>query len=346
MNKIVENIRFPFENIPAEGEAIEIAKGILWIRLPLPMALDHVNVYALDDGDGWMIVDTGYHSKRSVGIWRKLLDGPLAGKPVTKVLMTHHHPDHIGNVGWFQKEHDVELISTRTAWLYARMMVLDVQEIWPPEAQKFYKSSGVDAALFEQRVKQRPFNFIDAVHPMPLGFTRIEQNDVIKIGDRTWTIHIGDGHAPEHATLWCNEEPLVLAGDQILPGISSNIGVYPTEPDADPLSDWLESCERLSALATENHFAMPGHKLPFMGLPTRLRQLIENHHSGLARLEEYLHEPRTAIECFPLLFKRTIDENNFGLAMVEAIAHLNHLLHAGKITRTANTDGVWIWQKQ
>ncbi len=346
MNKVFGKIRFPHETAPEEGKAIEVAKGILWIRLPLPMALNHVNVYALDDGDGWLIVDTGYHSKRGVKLWNDILQGPLGGKPVKKVLMTHHHPDHIGNVGWFQKEHNVELISTRTAWLYSRMMVLDQQEQWPPELAAFYKSTGMDSELYQERLNNKPFNYADIVHHMPLGFTRIAQDDVITIGERTWTVHIGNGHAPAHATLWCNEEPLVIAGDQILPGISSNVGVYATEPDADPLEEWLESCERLSKLAREDHLVFPGHKLPFTGLPARLHQLIENHHSGLRRLLEFVETPRTAVDCFPVLFKRKIEGGNYGLAMVEAIAHLNHLYLAGKVTRTANDDGIWIWQSK
>ncbi len=346
MAKKFGNIDFPFDNPPAEGEATEVAPGILWIRLPLPMALNHVNVYALDDGDGWIIIDTGYHSKRGVALWETLLQGPLAAKPVKKVLMTHHHPDHIGNVGWFQKEQGVELISTRTAWLYSRMMVLDAHDKWAPELAAFYKSTGMEKTIYEERLNGKPFNYADIVHPMPLGFTRICQDDVLTIGKRTWTVHIGNGHAPAHATLWCNEEPLVLAGDQILPGISSNVGVYATEPDADPLSEWLESCERLSCIATEDHLVFPGHKLPFTGLPARLHQLIENHHSGLKRLLVFLETPRTAVDCFPVLFKRKIEGGNYGLAMVEAMAHLNHLLIAGKVTRTADSDGVWIWKSK
>lgn len=346
MAKKFGNINFPYETPPAEGDAIEVAPGILWMRLPLPMALNHVNVYALDDGDGWIIIDTGYHSKRGVKLWETLLQGPLSAKPVKKVLMTHHHPDHIGNVGWFQKEHGVELISTRTAWLYARMMVLDTHDEWAPELAAFYKSTGMEKTIYEERLNSKAFNYADIVHPMPLGFTRIRQDDVLTIGDRTWTVHIGNGHAPAHATLWCNEEPLVIAGDQILPGISSNVGVYATEPDADPLSEWLESCERLSGIATEDHFVFPGHKLPFTGLPARLHQLIGNHHSGLKRLLVFLETPRTAVDCFPVLFKRKIEGGNYGLAMVEAMAHLNHLLIAGKVTRTADSDGVWIWKRK
>ncbi len=169
MTKTFGKIRFPHETAPEEGQAIEVAKGILWMRLPLPMALDHVNVYALDDGDGWLIVDTGYHSKRGVKLWNDILQGPLDGKPVKKVLMTHHHPDHIGNVGWFQQEYGTETISTRTAWLYSRMMVLDQQKQWPPELAAFYKSTGMDNDLYQERLNNKPFNYADIVHHMPLG---------------------------------------------------------------------------------------------------------------------------------------------------------------------------------
>ena len=129
MDQPVAKIRYPFEESPAEGEAIEVADGVLWMRLPLPMALDHVNIFALDDGDGWTVIDTGFASRRSKAIWAKLLAGPMAGKPVTRVIVTHHHPDHVGLAGWFQTEHGAELWTTRTAWLFSRMLMLDVQEL-------------------------------------------------------------------------------------------------------------------------------------------------------------------------------------------------------------------------
>ena len=145
-----EGVRHPFETAPAEGQAIEVAEGILWLRLPLPMALDHVNIFALDEGDGWTIVDTGLSSKRSKAIWERLLAGPLRGKPVVRVILTHHHPDHVGLVGWFQSR-GAELLTTRTAWLYARMLVLDVQERPSPEALIFYRRAGLSEAELTQR---------------------------------------------------------------------------------------------------------------------------------------------------------------------------------------------------
>lgn len=342
----MNGINYPYETPPAEGEAIELAEGVLWMRLPLPMALDHVNVYALDDGDSWTVIDTGFSSKRSRAIWLKLMAGPLGGKPIGRVIVTHHHPDHMGLAGWFQEEHKAELWTTRTAWLFSRMLQLDEQDTPRPETLDFYRSAGMDPEIFEGRKTERPFNFADVVYPMPLGFHRIQQDDVIRIAGRNWDVHIGNGHSPEHLTLWSQDDNLVISGDQILPSISSNIGVYATEPEADPVADWLEACERLALLAHEDHLVLGGHKVPFTGLPTRMRQLIDNHHGALARLQKHLTEPRTAGECFPPLFKRKIGKPEYGLALVEAIAHLNHLYHLGAVSRTRRADGAWLWQQK
>lgn len=342
---ILDGIRYPWDEPPKPGEAIEIADGVLWMRLPLPMKLDHVNIYALDDGDSWTVIDTGMNTKKTRAVWQSLLDGPLAGKPVGRVLVTHHHPDHVGLAGWFQREHGAELLATRTAWLFSRMLHLDVQEVPTEETRKFWCRAGMDPAILDKRMQERPMNFADVVYHMPLGFTRIQQDDVLQIGGRTWDVHIGNGHAPEHATLWSRDDNLVLAGDQILPSISSNLGTYATEPMADPVGDWLEACERLALLARTDHLVLGGHKLPFTGLPFRMRQLIDNHHSALDRLLEFLETPKAAGECFGPLFKRSIGEAEYGLALVEAIGHVNHLYKLGQVTRSVRDDGAWLYQR-
>lgn len=337
-------LRYPWDTPPAEGEATEVAEGVFWLRLPLPMALDHVNVYALDEGDSWTVIDTGFDSRRTRGIWEKVLAGPLGGKPVRRLIVTHHHPDHVGLAGWFQ-ERGAELWMTRTAWLMARMLYLDKQELPTPEMLDFWRKAGMAAEIFDKRAAQRPFNFADVVHPLPLGFRRIRQDDVVRIGGRDWDLHVGNGHAPSHATFWSRDDNLVLAGDQILSTISSNIGVHATEPDADPVAEWLESCERLATLAREDHLVLGGHKLPFTGLPFRMGQLIDNHHHALDRLEDYVAEPKSAAECFPPLFKRKIDGDVYGLALVESVAHLSHLHQTGRVSRELRDDGAWVYQR-
>ena len=339
-------MRYPWEDPPAPGAAIAVAEGVLWMRLPLPMKLDHVNIYALDDGDGWTVIDTGFDTATTRALWARLLAGPLAGKPVHRVVVTHHHPDHVGLAGWFQRDHGAELITTRTAWLYARMLTLDVQDRLPPETVAFYRAAGMDPDILAERQAERPFNFADMVAPLPLGFTRIKQGDTITMGGRVWDVHIGNGHAPEHATFWSRDDNLVLSGDQILSTISPNIGVHATEPFADPLADWLEACERLMKLARHDQLALGGHKLPFVGLPFRMRQLIDNHHGALRRLLAHLDRPKTAADCFPPLFKRRIGKAEYGLALVEAVAHVNHLYQTGEVTRLRRADGAFLYQRK
>ncbi|MCT4557521.1 MAG: MBL fold metallo-hydrolase [Pelagimonas sp.] len=339
----MSGIHTPFETPPSGAEVIEVAEGVLWLRQPLPMKLDHVNIYALDDGDGWTVVDTGFNTRKSCDLWESVLDGPLAGKPVTRVIGTHHHPDHIGLAGWFQ-ERGADLVMTRTGWLMARMLQLDLQELPTAQTVAYWKACGMDPEELAERQAGRPFNFADCVHPMPLGYQRIKQGDVIRAGGRDWDVHIGNGHAPEHATLWSRDDNLVIAGDQILPSISPNLGVYATEPEADPVGDWLEACERLSGLAREDHFVLGGHKLPFTGLPARMHNLIENHHSALERLHRHLDSPKSAGECFAPLFKRKIGGGEYGLALVESMAHCLHLWHAGRATREISDDGVWLFR--
>ena len=339
----MSGIATPFDP-PAPGAAVELAPGVLWMRLPLPMALDHINVYALDDGDGWTVIDTGMNSGKTRAIWQELMAGPLAGRPVRRVMVTHHHPDHVGLAGWFQAQ-GAELLIPRTAWLYARMLTLDVQAQATAEQMAFWRGAGMDPALLVQRATDRPFNFADVVHPLPLGFTRLIEGQDLTLGGRRWIVRMGDGHAPEHATFWSMDDHLVIGGDQILSSISPNIGVYPTEPMADPLGDWIATCQRFAPLAEDRHLVLPGHKLPFTGLPLRLRQMEHNHHAAIARLLDHLATPQTACGCFQALFRRQIGPGEYGLALVEAVAHLNYLLHRGLARRVLTAEGVWLWER-
>lgn len=339
----MQPIDMPIAAPPAEGEAIEVAPGVQWLRLPLAMALDHVNCYALDEGDGWSIVDTGTDSRRGRAIWDRILAGPLAGKPVRRVIVTHHHPDHIGLAGWFQSAHGAELWTTRTAWLFARMLRLDEQAVPPAETLAFWRAAGMDPAILAARATERPFNYADVVAPMPLGFRRLVEGQGLRAGGRDWVVRIGHGHAPDHACLFEAGGDLVLGGDQLLPTISPNLGTYVTEPQADPVADWLASCGHMQGFAREGQLVLPGHGLPYTGLPRRLAQLIDNHHGALARLEDFLTEPRSAVECFAPLYRRAIKPGEYGLALVEAVSHVQHLWLKGQALRKLRADGVWLW---
>ena len=232
----------------------------------------------------------------------------------------------------------------RTAYLLARMLTLDVQPRLTPETEAFYRRVGMAEDELSHRLSERPFNFADCVEPIPLGYRQIAEGDVLTIGGRAWDVRLGGGHAPDHATLWARGEPLVIGGDQLLPSISPNLGVHPTEPEADPVADWLAACDRLGRHATEDQLVLPGHKLPFTGLPTRLAQMAENHHGAIERLMLHLAEPRRGGECFAPLFRRSIGRGEYGLALAETVAHLNHVTARGLARRWLAADGAWRWQ--
>lgn len=334
---------FPWDSAPAEGAVTEIAEGVLWARLPLPMALDHVNIYFLREADGWAMVDTGFDSKRSRAILDTLRTGPLEGLPITRLLVTHHHPDHVGLAGWFQAQ-GAEVLMSRVAWLLARMLVLDEQDRPTPEVQAFCKRYGMAPDILAKRAEERPFNFADCVAPMPVGYTRLDAGQMLDFGGRRWRVVFGGGHAPDHAVLFEEGGDLVIGGDQLLPGISPNLGLYPTEPNGDPVGDWLAACTRMEDFACPDQLVLPGHKLPYRGLPTRLDSLRLNHVHALERLEAHLAEPHVGHDCFLPLFKREIAGAAYGLAFFETAAHLNHLWLAGRARRWDRGDGVWLWQ--
>ncbi|MEO1795760.1 MAG: MBL fold metallo-hydrolase [Pseudomonadota bacterium] len=335
-------LSYPQEAPPAPGEGVEIAPGVLWLRFPLPMALDHVNLYAFDEGESWTLIDAGMRWPKGEEALAALLAGPLGGKPVSRLICTHHHPDHVGFAGRFQRE-GADLLMTRTSWLLARMLTLDVEESYPDETIRFYRRAGMAPDVFEARIKERPFNFADIVEPMPLGYTRLAEGDVISFGGRDWDVRLGSGHAPDHATFWSRTDNLVITGDQVIPGISPNIGLYPTEPDADPVGEWIASCTQLSTHATPEQLVLPGHKRPFIGLPLRLKQLIDNHHGVLERLRAHLATPSSAGETFTPIFKREIKGGEYGLALVEAFAHCQHLFHTGEARRELNAEGAYVY---
>lgn len=317
---------------------------MLWIRLPLDMVTDHVNVWALDEGDGWTLVDTGLDTPECRAALGQALASPLmAGRPVRRIIATHHHPDHVGQVARFAAA-GAELWTTRTAWLNARMLRLDVRDSIGPETEAFWRRAGMADDQLARRAVHSAESLWHHVGPLPAGYRRIAAGDEIVAGGRRWHIVTANGHAPEHAVLFSLDDDLVIGGDQMLPSISANIGVLASEPEADPIGEWLDSCRAMAAVAEDRHLVLPGHGLVYRGLPVRLEQMIARRESGLGRLRELLRGgTRTVPGCFPALYRRPITDELFTLALSEAVAHLNHLVRRGEARRDTGADGVWRW---
>ena len=327
---------------PAPGEAVAIADGVRWARLPMPGSLKHINVWLLDDGDGVAIVDTGIDLPDSRAAWEALFAGPLEGRKVTRVVVTHFHPDHVGLAGWLTERFEVPLWMTRTEWLFARMLTTDVRPEPPREAIAYWRAAGWSDERVAAEAEKGWGRFAAWVSPVPVSFVRIEDGDTLRIGARDWRIVVGNGHCPEHACLVDEAGGLMIAGDQVLPRITSNVSLSLSEPEADPLGDWLGSIAKLRRLPGDL-FVLPSHGEPFTGLHARLDALAQGHCERLDALHTHLAEPRRAVDCFPVLFGRKIDDGVLGLATGEALAHLRRLEVEGRAVREVR-DGVHFYR--
>lgn len=327
------------KHAPAPGETIEVAPGVHWLRMPLPYTLDHINLYLIEDGDGWAVVDTGVDTSKVRDLWERHFDATMQGRPVTRVLVTHMHPDHVGLAGWLCRRFGVELTMSRTDYLMCRNLVLDTGTEAPDDGVRFYREAGFTEPQLAT-YRRRFGGFGAHVSALPQSFRRVAEGDELEIGGRTWVAVVGRGHAPEHICFWCPELGVILSGDQILPRISSNVSVHPTEPHADPLADWLESCARIRDQVPPETLVCPAHNEPFYGVALRLQALIDDHEEGLAALEALLTEPRKATEVFAALFKRPITDDLVHMATGESLAHLNCLIGRGRARRYVAEDGV------
>ena len=330
-------VRYLMPPVPL-GEPVEVAPGILWLRLPLPFALDHVNLWALEEDDGWCLIDTGYDTEAIRAIWHELFAGPLAKRPVTRILATHMHPDHIGLAGWLLERCGAEFLTTQAEWLAARMLWLDDSDGLLDVYHRFYSRAGLEQGLVEE-LKQRRSAYRTAVTPVPPSFRRLHDGDVLTIGGRFWQVMIGQGHSPEHVSLYCPELGILIAGDQVLPRISPNVSVWPSSPEADPLGEYLTSLPMFAPLPADV-LVLPSHGRPFRGLAGRVAELAAHHDDRLDETLAACRRPATVREVTTALFPRALDRHQMMFAVGETVAHLNRLVATGDIGRALEKD-VW-----
>ncbi|HVS77263.1 MAG TPA: MBL fold metallo-hydrolase [Steroidobacteraceae bacterium] len=334
-----EALIYPLESPPAPGEAVEAAPGVLWLRMPLPMALNHINVWALADGHAWTVVDTGMRTTETVAAWQSAFPGALRNRPVGRVLCTHMHPDHIGMAGWLTRRFDCPLWISRLEYVTCRMLMADTGREPPADAVRFYRAAGWDEEAIED-YKARFGGFGKRIYALPDAFRRMSDGDEIEIGGRLWRAVVGRGHSPEHICLHCPELALMISGDQVLPRITSNVSVFPTEPEADPLADWLASITEIGRRVPDDVLVLPSHNEPFRGLHARLGQLRARHEEALGQLRAVLRQPKRAIDVFDVMFRRRVSLSLLTFATGEALAHLNCLIHRGQAVRELDSAGI------
>lgn len=323
--------------VPVPDELVEIAPGVFGIRVPLPFALNHVNLWLLEDGAGWTAIDAGLADEQTRELWLRLWGEQLGQKPVHRLVVTHFHPDHMGLAGWLCAKTGAEFWMSRTDWLQGRMLAQDDSEAFVEAGRRFDYRAGLSEERIEERA-HRGNAYRRRVVPPPASYRRVRDGDRLRIGGREWRVLTGSGHAPEMICLFCAELNLLIAGDQVLPRISPNVSVWPAEPEADPLGDFLSSLERFRALP-DDCLVLPSHGRPFFGLHARIDQLAGHHEERLAETLGACREPVTPMELTSRLFDRPLDTQQFGFALGESIAHANHLVDTGSLERELGADG-------
>jgi glyoxylase-like metal-dependent hydrolase (beta-lactamase superfamily II) len=335
---VATELRFPWAAAPEPGQAIEVAPGVSWLRMPLPFALDHINLWLLADGSGWTQIDCGYGDAITRELWERHFRATLAGRGLRRVIATHCHPDHIGNGAWLAGRFGCALTTPQAEFLTAHALAEGHSGHGIVATCALFGTHGLEpehvAALAGRGNAYRR-----GVPELPQQYERLSPNDELTLGESAWRVIPGYGHSPEHASLYSAKLGVLISGDMLLPRISTNVSVWPTEPDGDPLRRFLASLDRFEVLPPET-LVLPSHGLPFVGIHSRVAQLRTHHATRLAELEAAAATPVTAASVLPVLFRRPLDLQQRFFAMGEAIAHLNHLWHDGRLDRS-QANGIW-----
>lgn len=321
-----DGLAYPWAEAPAGTSCVEVAPGILWFRIPLPFRLDHVNIYLIEDGDGWAVLDTGISNKSTREAWEAIVAGPLAGRPLTRLIVTHFHPDHIGLAGWLCERFGIPLLTSQTGYLGCINISLSPNAMGEKPYQDFYRSHGMSEET-AQLVATHGNGYLRMVSPLPPTFRRLVAGDEIEIGGRRFEVLSGDGHAPEQLMLYLAEENVFLASDQVLAKITPNVSVWAVEPEGDPLGLYLRSLSMLERAIPGDALVLPGHQLPFYGLHERARQLAAHHAERCERIAASCGEgPKSVAELVPALFPRPLDPHQLSFAFSETHAHVNYMV--------------------
>ena len=325
------SLDYPYPDTPAPGTTIEVAPGVLWLSMPLPFALDHINLWLVGDA----IVDTGIGDEKTRSLWEKV----LGERKVNRVVLTHYHPDHAGNAAWLVRKFGAEFWTTQGEYLTAHAVRASSAGYTTEAVLEVFRKNGLDS---ERAAKMggRGNRYAALVPDFPLAYRRIIEGDRVRIGGQEWRAFIGHGHAPEHLSLYCEPLNVVIAGDMLLSTISTNVSVWSIDPEGDPLRLFLESLKRYRELP-EDVLVLPSHGKPFRGAHTRVAELEAHHQGHFMKIENILKNKQcSAGELLGVLFRRPLDAHQTFFAMGEAIAHLHYLYYAGRLKRANGADGI------
>jgi glyoxylase-like metal-dependent hydrolase (beta-lactamase superfamily II) len=345
MNELEMQLHYPLgDALAPTGGTLEVAPGVKWIRMSLPFALNHINLWLLRDRidgvDGWSIVDCCIHRDEAKAQWETIFASELKGLPILRVIVTHMHPDHIGLAHWLCERWKVRLWISATDYNVARLGCMGPTGFGGDRAAEFFASHGLNSPEAMAAIKARTGYFPSLVPSVPPQYRRMLDGDMLTIGGHSWRCISGYGHAPEHIALYCKTLNILIGGDMMLPRISTNVSVYEQEPESNALAQFLDSIDKFRALP-EDTLVLPSHGKPFTGMHTRIEQLHDHHRARLSEVMQACGQLAcSASDILPVLFKREMDMHQTTFAMGESIAHLHALWFAGKVQRTLDAQGV------
>ncbi|RJG21685.1 MBL fold metallo-hydrolase [Massilia cavernae] len=345
MNHLESQLDYPLgDHLPETGALTELAPGLRWLRMPLPFALDHINLWLLQDRqhgrDGWAAVDCGVANEATRAAWDQVLAQGIGGAPLLRVFATHCHPDHMGLSDWLCSRFGAAMWMTTGEYGFARMMSAALPGVDGPSAVPHFQRHGLVDSDLVQRLGERRNYYPSMVPAVPQAYTRMREGDDIDMAGRSWRVITGFGHSPEHASLYCEELKVLISGDMVLPRISTNVSVFAVEPEGNPLALYLDSLGKFAGLPDDT-LVLPSHGRPFRGLHTRIAQLRAHHVDRLDEVREACSTPQSAADIVPVMFKRKLDTHQLTFALGEALAHLHKLWHGGVLAREAGEDGIF-----
>ena len=348
-------LSYPFEAIPALGEVFDVTPvragataatagpRVRWLRMNLPFALDHINLWLLEDEiDGracWSAVDSGVGLPPTREAWESIFANQLEGLPIGRVIITHAHPDHIGNADWLCQRFGVMLTATAGEYYWARMHKASLSGVDNDAQVAHFRRHGLPPAMCDEIDLGRKDYYGTLVPSVPDTFVRMRHGDTLAIGGRAWQVHCGFGHSSEHASLYCTDLNLVISGDMLLPRISTNVGVWPNEPEANPLKWFLDAQAFYESLPADV-LVLPSHGRLFRGAHERTAQLRAHHRDRLAETLDACVKPCSAADIIPIMFNRELDAHQTTFAIGEALSHLHLLRAEGKLVGATGVDGI------